>query len=312
MKLNRKLLTETWAVWLISLICCLLWGSAFPCIKIGYELFSIGSGETASQILFAGVRFTLAGVMTVLIGSIIEKKILIPKKESIAKVITLSLFQTIGQYVFFYIGLAFSTGSKSSIISGTGTFIAILISCFIFRQERFNTRKAFGCIAGFAGIIVINLTPDMQLSFSIGDLYILISAVSAAFSVAFIKKFSQFENPVVLSGYQFFVGGVIMTAAGLAFGGKMSFCGAKSVALLIYMGMISAVAYSLWGILLKFNPVSRIAIFKFMIPVFGVTLSSLLIREESASLGWTTIVALILVCAGIISVSRAKDSNHVN
>lgn len=306
MILNRTLLTKTWAVCLISLICCLLWGSAFPCIKIGYELFSIGSGETASQILFAGIRFSLAGVMTALIGSVLEKRILVPKKESITKIITLSLFQTIGQYVFFYIGLAYSTGSKSSIISGTGTFIAILVSCFIFRQERFNARKAFGCIAGFAGIIIINLSPAMQLSFSIGDFFILISAVSAAFSVAFIKKYSQFENPVVLSGYQFFVGGIIMTIVGLVFGGKMSFGGAKSVALLIYMGMISAVAYSLWGILLKFNPVSKVTIFKFMIPVFGVTLSSLLIRGESASLGPTTIVALILVCAGIVSVSRTN------
>ncbi len=46
----------------LALVCCALWGSAFPCVKIGYEMFQVeGSG---SQILFAGYRFFLAGVLT--------------------------------------------------------------------------------------------------------------------------------------------------------------------------------------------------------------------------------------------------------
>ena len=35
-------------------------GSAFPCVKIGYRLFEITSEDVATQILFAGCRFTLA------------------------------------------------------------------------------------------------------------------------------------------------------------------------------------------------------------------------------------------------------------
>ena len=45
------------------LVCCLLWGSAFPCIKIGYKLWNIESGDVWSIILFAGTRFFLAGVL---------------------------------------------------------------------------------------------------------------------------------------------------------------------------------------------------------------------------------------------------------
>ena len=47
-------------VWLGAMLCCFLWGSAFPCIKIGYKLWEINSLDTASQILFAGMRFLLA------------------------------------------------------------------------------------------------------------------------------------------------------------------------------------------------------------------------------------------------------------
>lgn len=46
-------------VWLGAMLCCFLWGSAFPCIKIGYKLWEINSLDTASQILFAGMRFCL-------------------------------------------------------------------------------------------------------------------------------------------------------------------------------------------------------------------------------------------------------------
>ena len=60
--MNQKLLTKIPVVCLLTLICCFLWGSAFPVVKIGYQMFSIGASDTASQILFAGIRFTLAGI----------------------------------------------------------------------------------------------------------------------------------------------------------------------------------------------------------------------------------------------------------
>lgn len=71
-------LTKTPVVITFALICCALWGSAFPCIKIGYRMFAIGGNDTASQILFAGIRFLLAGLMVILICSFIYKKPLIP------------------------------------------------------------------------------------------------------------------------------------------------------------------------------------------------------------------------------------------
>lgn len=75
-------LQKTIGVWFVALLCCALWGSAFPCVKIGYQMFAIEADQVAAQILFAGCRFTLAGILTILIGSILQKKILIPKKES--------------------------------------------------------------------------------------------------------------------------------------------------------------------------------------------------------------------------------------
>ena len=93
-----------------------------------------------------------------------------------------------------------------------------------------------------------------------GEGAILLSAAAYALSSGMIKKYSKDENPVVLSGYQFFLGGIILVVVGIATGGKISGFTLASIALLIYMAMISAVAYTLWGILLKYNPVGKVAV----------------------------------------------------
>ena len=91
-------------------------------------------------------------------------------------------------------------------------------------------------------------------------------------------------------------------------GGRVSGFTIPSSLLLLYMAMISAVAYSLWGILLKYNPVSRIAVFGFMNPVFGVILSALLLGENNQAFSLYGLAALILVSLGIFLVNR-KDTS---
>ena len=98
--IKEEFMQKTMVVWLGALLCCLLWGSAFPCIKIGYRLFEINSADTATQILFAGCRFALAGVLAVIIGSFMEGRILLPEKKATGKILWLSMLQTIIQYFF--------------------------------------------------------------------------------------------------------------------------------------------------------------------------------------------------------------------
>ena len=88
-------------------------------------------------------------------------------------------------------------------------------------------------------------------------------------------------------------------------GGRLEVISAHGVAMLLYLAMVSAVAYSLWGMLLKYNPISKVAVFGFMNPVFGVILSALLLQEAD-SLGVMCIAALGLVCVGIYIVNCKK------
>lgn len=310
MKTKEQFMTKTVVVWLGALLCCALWGSAFPCIKIGYQLFEIPSDATATQILFAGCRFTLAGILAIIIGSVLNHKILIPKQGSWGKIAKLCMLQTVAQYLFFYIGLANTSGVKASIIEGVNVFISILVASLIFRQEKLTARKMLGCIIGFAGVILVNITGGIDMAFTFtGDGFIVLSTIAYAFSSVMIKRYSQEENPVTLSGYQFVLGGLIMVVCGLLMGERLTVISGAGIAMLLYLAVISAVAYSMWGVLLKYNPVSRVTVFGFMNPVFGVILSAFFLKE-SDSVGVVCILALILVCAGIYIVNRAPKQSE--
>lgn len=126
---KKSFITTALGIGLLACLCCLLWGSATPAIKIGYEWFGIGADDVASRILFAGVRFILAGILTVIFGSLIARKPLFPQKSSWGMVCKLGLVQTVLQYIFFYMGLAYTTGVKSAIINGSQTFITIVLAC---------------------------------------------------------------------------------------------------------------------------------------------------------------------------------------
>lgn len=308
MNKENSFFTKTIVVWAGALICCLLWGSAFPCIKIGYYLTGIASDETARQILYAGMRFSIAGIMAIILGSCLQKQILLPRMASIPKIIKLSMLQTVIQYIFFYVGLAHTSGVKASIIEGMNVFVAIIVAALIFHQEKINSRKTIGCIIGFVGVVLVNMTGsgmDMGIALN-GEGFILLSTVSYAFSSVLLKKYSRSENPIMLSGYQFIVGGIIMMLVGYALGGRVSIYSLSSGTMLLYLAFISAVAYSLWGILLKHNPVSRVAVFGFMNPVFGFILSALLLQEGSI-MNLQTIIALVLVCLGIYIVNTSEN-----
>lgn len=308
-KLENKL-KKGWVIAIVALFCNLLWGSAFPCVKISYELFGVGASDTASRILLAGCRFTLAGIMVVLAGSLLQKKFLKPRMKSMPNLIKLAIVQTVIQYFFFYVGMANTTGVKGAIIEGSSVFLAILFSALIFRLEKLSGRKILGCILGFAGVTLVNLGGGgLGGGFNLtGDGFVLISAAAYALSSVMIKMYSKDDDTVMLAGYQFILGGIVMIIAGLVMGGRLVPSGASAIGLLIYMAFISAGAYTLWGVLLKYNPVSRVTIYGFTNPVFGVILSAIILGEGGA-FTFKTAAALVLVCIGIIAVNRVKQKN---
>lgn len=307
----KRFFTSPIVIVIGAMICCALWGSATPFIKMGYKImFEGGKPDVQSTILFAGIRFAAAGFITIAIYSIARKKLLYPKYENYGKVAIVALFQTVIQYFFFYIGLANTSGAKGTIISGSSSFFAIFISSLLFGQEKLTVKKVVACIVGFLGIIAVNLNGlDFTMNLT-GDAFVLFSSISLAFSSVLIKIFSKDEDPVVISGYQFMLGGTVMIIVGLIAGGKIDNFTLGGAAILVYLSFLSAIAYALWGMLLKFNPVSKVTIFSFMTPVFGVILTKLMLPSESDVEIINLIISLVLVCAGVFMLNYTRQNKQ--
>ena len=309
---KQNQLTKTGVVALLACVCCILWGSAIPVIKTGYRLMQVDSSDIASQIVFAGIRFTLAGILVLIFASVREKRVVLPDGTLLKYAVPVCLAQTIVQYFFFYIGVAHTSGVKSGIITGLGNFIAILLACLIFRNERMTGRKIAGCVLGFAGVVVINVMGNsLDMGFSLtGEGFLLIAQLSYGISTVLINLFSRKVSPVVLSGTQFAMGGIVLILIGVGMGGGLGAVTAGGVAIIGYLALVSAVAYTLWSILLAWNDVSKVAIYGFVNPLCSVVLSALLLGEIKQAFHVGSLIALILVCAGIYIVNADKHSPH--
>ncbi len=294
-------------VFFAALFCCFLWGSAFPGIKTGYKLLHIASSATFSQILFAGMRFFLAGILVLFCACVFGHKKLTISKKDCFKIVVLAFFQTFGQYLFFYIALSHCEGSRGAVINTSGIFFAVFLAPLFIKSEKLDLKSVIGCVVGFLGVVLIHLNGDLLQSHFVlaGEGAMLIAAFCNAFAAVFIRKFSQDSDPFVLCGYQFVLGGAALSLVGLGFGGHIETFSTGGSLILIYLAFVSAGAYSVWSFLLKYNTVSVISIFNFMTPVVGVILSGIFLGENIT--GIKLIIALILSVIGIIIVNNKSS-----
>ncbi|MFC0252121.1 DMT family transporter [Massilia consociata] len=289
----------------LATLCCLLWGSSYPAIKSGYVLLGIGQEDVPSKLVFAGYRFVLAGLGVAVAAKLLGKQVALVRADQLRQVTLLGLAQTSLQYVFFYIGLAYTTGVRASILNATTTFFSVLLAHFLYQNDRLSARKALGCLLGLGGVLVVNADSGaLGGAFHWqGEGFIVLAAFVLSAASIYGKRVSQHMDAMAMTAWQLSIGGLVLLAAGYAAGGSLGQLSVVSGALLGYLALLSAVAFTLWSLLLKHNRVGFVSMFAFLVPLFGAMLSALYLREDI--LKWNNLAALVLVCAGVVLVTHA-------
>jgi drug/metabolite transporter (DMT)-like permease len=305
------MLSDRRVVFAIATLCCFLWGSAVPAVKVGYAMLGISPGDTGALLHFAGVRFFIAGVMLLAYSALTGKAIWVGTR-GFGQVTLLGLMSTAAQYLFYYIGLAHSTGVKVSITTSTSTFFSVLLAHFIYENDKLTVRRVLGCLLGFAGVVAVNLSVGgFDLSFTLlGEGFIIIAALLFSLAGIYGKRVSQAMDVCVMTGWQLLLGGAALWIAGAAMGGHFESFGWEDGLLIAYLAALSAAAFALWSLLMKHNPVGVVAIFNTLIPIFGVLLSGLFLGESV--LEWKNLAALVLVSLGIWMVTATNAARPVS
>ena len=305
---NHAFFTRKSTVFIVATLCCMLWGSAYPAIKNGYAMFGIAPTDIPSKMVFAGYRFLFAGFVLQIFAAATGRAVFRLSAANWRDATLLGLMQTSVQYVFFYVGLAYTTGVKGSIMNATSTFFSVLLAHFIYHNDRLSPARIVGCLIGFFGVMVVNFNKDLlDFHFTLmGEGFVVISAFMLSVGGIFGKRISQKMDSVVLTGHQLAIGGLALVVAGYACGGTLGMPSFSAAALMAYMVALSAVAFALWTVLLKHNRVGLVAVFNFLIPVFGALLSAIFLDESIME--WKNALALGFVCSGIWLVTREEKT----
>lgn len=290
----------------MAILCNMLWGSAFPFIKMGYRLFAIDSSDTASILCFAGVRFMLGAALVYVCGAALRRGALpMPGGRTLLSCCGLGLWQTTAQYAFYYSAVALLTGAMGGILNSTQSFMGVILAHFLYGSaDRLTPRKVLGCALGFGGVLAATLGNHGGGS-PAGVACMLTASAIFATAGPWNKAVTRRADSFSVSSLNLGIGGAALVLIGLALGGSLHPQSAGAVPVLLFLAFISGAGYVLWALLMKNNPVSRIAVFGLIIPVMNVLLSAALNGEPLFE--WQYLAALALVCAGIYLVNRSGE-----
>ena len=288
-----------------AVIVCIFWGSLYSFIKIGQGAFGIVSGDIPSIMLFAGLRFTVCGIIMVAIACVGQKKLALPDKSSIMPILWVALITIVIHYSLTYIALSVGQSSKAAILKQIGF---LLLSCFAFlfrKEDKFSINKLVGGFLGFAGVIAVNIN-GMGLDFAIGDLLILIASFCSVAGNIISKNAYDKCSPVTVVAYSQLFGGIILVAAGIVMGGSL-IPTTEGYGILTYICFASIVAYILWNMLVKYNDMSLLSVLKFMEPLFAVIVA-LVMFPETEYFRVEYIVAFALMAAAVTIINMKKKN----
>ncbi len=299
-------------VWvaLLAFTAAFSWGWAFPLVKLGFAEYGITQDMTASKMLFAGLRFGLAGIIILLIaattGRSFSYKNTAPK-GSFSNALFLLLFalmNTTLHYACFYIGLSYSQGARAAILNSMSVFTLVILACIFFKSDKMTYRKMLGCVVGFAGILTLNMGNQESGAFTLlGDGLIILNALCGAFAGLLTRGVNKRIDVFVGTGYSLAVGGFLLIIPSLLMGATLPHITLWGVCILALLVGISTIGFALYNKLLTCNPIGKVAIWNSLIPVVGALTSCICLHETFyAKYIW----AAGLATMGIYIINKGK------
>jgi len=278
-----------------------LWSTAFVGVKFGLRF--------ARPLSFAGMRFLLSGAL-LLPFALRQPRALSEVRSGLRTVLTVSLFQSVLLYASFFVGMTLVSGALGAIVVGSSPLVAALVAHVGMDNDEMTMPKAAAIGGGMLGISIISLSREpwtaAGLREVVGVSLLLLGALFSAVGNVVVARDQRRVHPLVLSAAQFLIGGAVLLCFALIFEGPphlrlpLAFYGA-----LLWLAMLSAVAFSIWFYLLTAPgvQVSELNLWKFVIPVFGALFSWLLLPEESPDLA--SVVGMVCVACSVLAYGLA-------
>jgi len=277
----------------------MLWGLAFPLIRIGLEDFS--------PVMLAFLRF---GIASVFLAAVVL--LLFPLREIISvtrrewrPLLALGLLYVTIPNVAQNIGLQTGTSSIASVIQSSGPVMTLLFAVILLK-ERMTVMKGLGTLVAISGTAMLVAGDGISLENEgfVGNLLILLSAATYGLAWVSAKRMLQRNPPMLIIALSVVLGTVLLGLAVPLEPGAAANFDVTSASNLVVLGVLCAGLSSvLYLRSLEWQEVSRMAFLIYLMPVFASLFAWILTDEKIEP--WTALCGMVIV-AGIVIANRNK------
>ncbi|QQK80358.1 DMT family transporter [Salicibibacter cibi] len=292
MKQSNKLI-----IYILMLVITLLWGYAWVLMKDALTYMG--------PFTFSAFRFGTGAVTLLLVVWIL--RIGFPPRQYWKHLVVIGFLQTTVVFTLVMYALEFVDAGQSSVLLYSMPMWSSLLAVQ-FLGEKITPAKLTGLIVGIIGLFTI-VGWDMWIgqSFEVifGQLLIIIAAIAWAISNIYYRRHVSGLSQLQVSAMQMFFGSIGITLAALIteWGEPIVF-NAASIYYVLFTGVLaSALAFTAWFFIISKIDMVTATISTLLVPIFGLTFSSILLGEQM-TIGVLTGSALII--SGIVIATISK------
>jgi len=287
----------------LILISMLIWGISYPVIKIllkdGIPPITLA---TLRNLIFIPLLFyVLAG-----------KRYARYSRSDIGLCVALAFFTVFLPNISQNIGMKYTSASISSVIQSSSPIFTVMLA-FIFLKEARTPNKIVGSLVGLIGTVF--LTTGGSFDFDVttyGNILILVSSISYAISGILIKVALSRIEPVDLLCFEIIFGFFMLLIPNIVLE-DFSVVISLGIDVWLYILFLSVFAGFLASIIyymvLREEEISHLAIFSYLIPVFAIIFSYIMLHE---TLGVKDVIFTLVILSGIVITEAGQRKEQHN
>jgi drug/metabolite transporter (DMT)-like permease len=286
----------------LAIFLCALFGANAVAIK--FTLTGLGTFTAAA------VRFSIAVVAIFLWTRFTHQSIRFRKGQAHQLLIISVLF--VAQISMFYVGLSKTFASRGALIVNLVPFLVLLLSHFFTRDDRITLGKLLGILMGFSGMLFVFLQKhDISGELKTGDMIIFCATLLWACNGVYTKKIIQNYRPFQMVFYPLLFAVPFLYIGAFFFDKPMiNAPGGGVVAAILYQGLITgSFGFVVWNMLLQRYGAVSLHTFIFIMPVVGVLLGGLILKEPITG---NILIALVLIGTGIFITQFNKKADNAS
>ena len=277
--------------WLVFLALACAWGSSYLFIKIGVE--------TLTPLTLVAARVAIgAGVLALVM--LITRQSLPQRRAVYGHMVVVALLGIVIPFTLITWGEQSIDSGLAAILNGTVPLFAIVLAAMVLHDEPITVNRLIGLAVGFAGLVVLtspNLGsgPGGTLP---GVLALIGSSISYAAAGVYARHTVSDVPPLTNAFLEVGFAAVITLLLALAFGNPFATrVEASTVLSVLWLGLIgSGLAFLAFFFLLGRWGATRTSLVAYLMPVVGVVLGVLVLRE---SVSVPVLVGMGLIIAGV-------------